>query len=116
MPLLTLVKQTFSTGYMISAKNVTCIASCLHAGKGLSVSILLYQPPQVEYNANSRFTLKSWKSPRTNSKDSSAGENQGQPQEQDTPQLRETSPPSAQTRPKLDVNSSNTFFEQNAPS
>jgi len=51
--------------------------NCVGAGKGLSASVLLYLPPQVEYNANSRFTLKGWKSPRTNAKDSSAGENQG---------------------------------------
>jgi len=57
----------------------------------------------VLINANSRFTLKSWKSQITDSENPGPRENGAQPKEQDKTQLRKKSHAPSKARAKLDV-------------
>jgi len=55
------------------------------------------------FNANSRFTFESWKSPVSNTENPGAAEKSAEPEKPKQTQLRETRDSAAETGPKLDV-------------
>ena len=70
-------------------------------GKDLSVSFMLYV--QGALNANSRFTIESWKSQVSNAENPGAAQNGAEPKKPKPTQLRETCDSAAEAWPKLDV-------------
>ena len=67
---------------------------------------------QGALNANSRFTIKSRKSPVSNPENPSAAENGAKPEKPKQTQLRETRDSATETGPKLDVSvKQNLFFK-----
>jgi hypothetical protein len=58
---------------------------------------------KVEYNANSRFTIKSWKSQGANTKNCGNTQNSAKPKNQKQTQLRKTRHSGKKAWPKLDV-------------
>jgi hypothetical protein len=59
---------------------------------------------QGALDANSRFTLKSWKSSLSNAQNPGAAKNKPKPEKSKQTQLRETRSSAEETGPKLDVN------------
>jgi hypothetical protein len=92
---------TYKANSLIDAPRKTRKSQAFAAKRLSATSNLILR--QVENNANSRFAIQSWKSPRANAENPGAGKNQGKSQKQNQTQLRETRGSATEAWAELDV-------------